>query len=124
MTNFEYILSNLSDRDFSNLISGNLNETSFLTKIDVAFGKWRDSLAGIKGNMYYIDDPNHQPNVFTTPVFHFYRGAYPKDMRHFTNKSIGTAQAGEYNKYAMPRKETLSIEIWLSKPYNSEEWKD
>lgn len=124
MTNFEYILKNLSERDIANIVLDNAS-SGFSLKIFMAFENWRENLAGVKGNMYYINDPEHQPNVFATSVLHFYEGVRPKDKQSHKNKAIGSAKdCKEYNKYSMPRTDILSMEIWLTKQYNPKEWEN
>ena len=124
MTNFEYILKNISERDLASVVTDE-TRTCFLLKSYNAFDNWRENLAGVGGNMYYVDDSEHQPNVFATPTLHFYEGVRPKNYNHSHNKKIGEVrECSEYNKYAMPRTETLSMEIWLTKQYNPKEWTD
>ena len=126
MTNFEYIINKMNERDLALFIECVFScfiktEGTFAEKCYNAFTNWRESLAGCSGNMYFIDDEEHQPNVFQTANLHFYKGTRAE------HKKMPIAEIGNSkncNKYAIPRKTNLSIQIWLSKQYNPTEWED
>lgn len=124
MTNFEYILKNMSERDLAAAVIGETSP-SFLAKIRTAFYNWQSNLAGVGGNMHFVDDPEHQPNVFTISNLYFYSGIRSEYRGSANCKELGHAKNCKgYNKYAMPRTNVLSMEIWLTKQYNPKEWTD
>ena len=78
MTNFEYIMNKMTDRDLADFIECGFfamgNGSSLGEKAYNAYEKWANNLNGCCGNMYFIDDTEHQPNVFQTADLHFYKG--------------------------------------------------
>ena len=78
MTNFEYIMNKMTDRDLADFIECGFfamgNDSSLGEKAYNAYEKWANNLNGCGGNMYFIDDTEHQPNVFQTTDLHFYKG--------------------------------------------------
>ena len=121
MTNFEYIINKMNERDLALFIECGFScfikaEGTFAEKCYDAFTNWRESLAGCGGNMYFIDDEEHQPNVFAESFLHLYKGKRKdKGQEKFSD-------SGKCNKYVSPRPDTLSIQVWLSKQYNPNEW--
>ena len=125
MTNFEYIMNKMTDRDLADFIEHGFfamgSGSPLGKKAYNAYDKWANNLNGCGGNMYFIDDTEHQPNVFQTADLHFYEGTRAE------HKKMRVAEIGNSkncNKYAMPRKTNLSIQVWLSKQYNPIEWED
>lgn len=130
MTNFEYIMNKMTDRDLADFIECGFfamgNGSSLGEKAYNAYEKWANNLNGCGGNMYFIDDTEHQPNVFQTANLHFYKGTRAEHKKtpiaEIDNLKIGNSK--NCDKYAMPRKTNLSIQVWLSKQYNPTEWED
>lgn len=127
MTNFEYIISKLTDVELADLIFYNFYATgrhsAFGQKAYRAYSKWANALVGCNGNMYFIDDTEHQPNVFQTSYLHFFKGTREQYNKKLTSTSEIT-NSKNCNKYAIPRKTALSMQVWLSKQYNPDEWTD
>ena len=120
MTNFEYIINRMNEKDLALFIECGFScfikaEGTFTEKCYDAFTNWRESLAGCGGNMYFVDDKEHQPNVFAESFVHLYRGKRKGENEKFSDSN-------KCNKYVLPRKDNLSIQIWLSKQYNQTEW--
>ena len=121
MTNFEYIISKMNERDLALFIECGFScfikaEGTFAEKCYNAFTNWRESLAGCRGNMYFVDDKEHQPNVFAESFLHLHKGKRKdKGQEKFSDSE-------KCNKYVSPRPDTLSIQVWLSKQYNPNEW--
>ena len=122
MTNFEYIINKMNERDLALFIECGFScfikaEGTFAEKCYNAFTNWRESLAGgYIGNMYFIDDKEHQPNVFAESFLHLYKGK--RKSKEYKKLS----DSKKCNKYVSPRSDALSIQVWLSKQYNSNEW--
>ena len=102
MTNFEYIMNKMTDRDLADFIECGFfamgNGSSLSEKAYNAYEKWANNLNGCGGNMYFIDDTEHQPNVFQTADLHFYKGTRAE------HKKMRVAEIGNSkncNKYAM-----------------------
>ena len=130
MTNFEYIMNKMTDRDLADFVEHGFfamgSGSPLGKKAYNAYDKWANNLNGCGGNMYFIDDTEHQPNVFQTADLHFYKGTRAEHKKtpiaEIGNLKIGNSK--NCNKYAMPRKTNLSIQVWLSKQYNPTEWED
>lgn len=127
MTNFEYIIRKLTDVELANLIFNNYlpvgKRSAFGDKVYCAYLKWANALTGRRGNMYFVDDTEHQPSVFQTAYLHFFKGTREQYDRGETSTSE-FANSKNCNKYATPRETTLSMQVWLSKQYNPDEWTD
>lgn len=121
MTNFEYIINRMNERDLAFFIEGGFSrfmeaDGTFAEECYNAFTNWRESLVGCDGNMYFVDDEEHQQNVFAESFLHLYKGKR-KDKKY---EKFSDSQ--KCNKYVSPRTALLSIQVWLSKLYNSNEW--
>lgn len=106
MTNFEYIMSKMTDRNFADIFcDGNFiyDEDTFGYQIWIAFENWRNSIGNPTGNSYTPSKGELQPNPF-------------KWEKSKNNDTDEWEQTG--------RKDSLSFQVWLSKPYNSEEWSE
>lgn len=116
MTNYEYIISQMTDVKLAQLIhSVYAPVPDFVWKIIAAHDKWAGSLKRNQGNMYYIEEPSEEnPSVFNNSFLNYYNNK--KDM-----VKIGNSE----NMYIVaPRADALSMQVWLSKQYNEDEWKD
>ena len=121
MTNFEYIINKINERDLAFFIECSFSafieaEGTFAEKCHNAFTNWRENLAGYNGNMYFVDDEECQQNAFAESFLHLYKGKR-KDKKYEK-----FSDSKKCNKYISPRPDTLSIQIWLSKQYNPNEW--
>ena len=60
MTNFEYIMNKMTDRDLADFIKCGFfatgNGSSLGEKAYNAYEKWANNLNGCGGNMYFIDE--------------------------------------------------------------------
>lgn len=125
MTNLDYIMQNLTERDVATLIESEMkclpNPGSLLARrAYLAFERWRNSLSENHTQVFYVDDEhNLQPSVFATSRFYFHAGtsADLKDAGYYGHSEDGVC------KFAIPRKDSLSIQVWLSKQYNPNEWR-
>jgi len=122
MTNFEHIMQNMSERDMADCLdaAGCFNSVGFpngdiFRKAVKAFEKWRKSL-GRQSMYYHIDNRKKQPSCFTRDYFEFVK----RDKAH-GNELVSIGNSTNTN-YAMPRERQLSVQVWLSKQYKSEEW--
>ena len=111
MTNFDYIMSKMTERNFADIFcNGSLhfNKEKFGKKIYTAFKNWQMSLSktqnySFENYSFSLLNEDKIPNVF------FSRLVYNKDTGNW--EDIG-------------RKDNLSFQVWLSKQYNPEEWSD
>lgn len=105
MTNFEYIMSKMTERNFSDIFC-NPNNMVFDNKtlgdqIETAFTKWKQSLESRAIYVNVIGWREYKSSVFN-------RG----DNTYYTFPQLR-------DKF---RKTSLSFQVWLSRQYNSEEW--
>lgn len=127
MTNLDYIMQNLTERDVATLMEREIeclpNPGSLLTqRACLAFERWRNSLSENHTKVFYIgDEHNFQPSVFATNYFIFYTGI-STDLKD-GNRYCGCSDNRDCSKFAIPRKDSLSIQVWLSKQYNPDEWR-
>lgn len=129
MTNLDYIMQNMTERDVVDFVLGNNYALSkdvgeLAEKAYHAFSTWASNIAGCAGNMYFIDDVEHQPNVYNTEIYYFYKGTRD-EYRHLKGYDVikcEIANSKNCNAYAIPRAESLSMQVWLSKQYNADEW--
>lgn len=109
MTNAEYILTKMSDRDLACVLQfwfGRTNETEFIRKVRAAKRRWADSASENKGNMakglhgktYIGSDPS---------VWSFESWKYPDG----TWRNSG-------------RTEMVSWQVWLSEQYDPNDWRE
>lgn len=125
MTNLDYIMQNLTERDIAAFVEGQINcmpnpGSPLARRAHLAFRRWRYSLSENQTQAFYVDDEHKlQPSVFATSRFYFYAGASSnlKDTYGY----YGCSENGVC-KFAIPRKDGLSIQVWLSKQYNPNEW--
>lgn len=122
MTNFEYIIQNMTERDMADCLdaAGCFNSVGFpngdiFRKAVKAFEKHRKNL-GLLSMYYHIDNRKKQPNCFTCDYFEFVKRDKTRE-----NELVSVGDSTNAN-YAMPRERQLSIQVWLSKQYKSEEW--
>lgn len=105
MTNFDYIMSKMTDRNFADIFcDGNFiyDEETFGYQINKAFQKWRHSLGGYS---IYFGTYDCRGNKIKFSVF---------EKASYTYCTIR-------DKF---RKNNLSFQVWLGKQYNPEEWRD
>lgn len=125
MTNLDYIMQSLTERDIATFIEEQINcmpnpGSLLARRACLAFKRWRYSLSENQTQGFYVDDEhNLQPSVFATNRFYFYAGTSTDPKK--TNGYCGCSEDREF-KYAIPRKDGLSIQVWLSKQYNPDEW--
>lgn len=111
MTNFEYIMKNMTERDVAAFLWDNCFSTTELAdKAYDAFQNWCDSLCTYTGSKYYLDDETKRPNPFTTSMYRYFKNG----------KCVGTSK--ELPNIASPRKTELAIQVWLTKQYDPKEW--
>lgn len=125
MTNLDYIMQSLTERDIATFIEEQINcipkpGSLLARRACLAFKRWRYSLSENQTQDFYVDDEhNLQPSVFATNRFYFYAGTS-------TNPKYALGYYGRSGdgvcKFAIPRKDGLSIQVWLSKQYNPDEW--
>lgn len=107
MTNAEYIISKLSDRDMAMLFTGMYNYCSsrssgFVKEIGSAFRKWRANTYHASKNFFNTNDPEEErPSVFE----------WSRVKRDDKWGSFGY------------RTESVAFQVWLTMQYNEEEWK-
>lgn len=115
MTNMEYIMQNMTERELAELIVGNLIyyecDSAIATRAGDAFNTWRENLCKYHGNVYHTDDATKRPSVYATSLFHYYK----------EDRYIGTSAS---MNVVMPRSDVVSFQVWLSKQHNANEWNE
>lgn len=125
MTNLDYIMQSLTERDIATFIEEQINcmpkpGSLLIRRAYLAFRRWRYSLSENQTHSFFIDDEHiQQPSVFATNRFCFYTGT-STDSKYMSNY-CGCSE-DRVAKFAIPRKDGLSIQVWLSKQYNPDEW--
>ena len=80
MTNLDYIMQSLTERDIATFIEEQINcmpnpGSLLARRACLAFKRWRYSLSENQTQGFYVDDEhNLQPSVFATNRFYFYAG--------------------------------------------------
>lgn len=105
MTNFEYIINNITERDIAMMIPYSSKSTPFIDKIYEAWEKWALSVSPNAGNMA--------------------KGCKSKKGIIKNNPSIWFWENwrmpnGEWENKGRPR--NVSIQVWLSLQYNPKDW--
>lgn len=109
MTNMEYILNNLSDRDLALIFASSyITKGVFGDKVIRAFHRWSESFTKNKGNYAWDDEKNERrtgdrlPSIWNWEVWH-----YPNDVRKYEGRT-----------------RSVSFQVWLNHQYNPTEWED
>lgn len=127
MTNLDYIMQNLTERDIAAFVEEQINYmpnpgSLLIRRAYLAFRRWRCSLSENQTQAFFIDDEHiQQPSVFATNRFIFYTGT-SADLKD-GNRYCDCSDNRDCSKFAIPRKDSLSIQVWLSKQYNPDEWR-
>lgn len=108
MTNFEYIISHLTERDIATILPYSFSEekTPFINKIYKAWEKWALSFSPNTGNMAKGSSVNNKETIKNNPSIWFWEEWFMPD---------GT-------KEKKGRTRNVSIQVWLSLQYNSKDW--
>lgn len=106
MTNFEYIINNLTEKDIVSMVfSHGFDKSEFVDKIYDVWQKWAESFSPNTGNMA--------------------KGCFGSKDIIENNPSIWL-----FEKWAMPdgswkrkgRTSSVSMQVWLSLQYNPKDW--
>ena len=107
MTNYEYIINNLTERNLTELfINGSMfYKEKFNESVQIAFRNW------MKNNDK--TGRNYEKNYKDIKKNHSIFGSYEKIYNEETDKWI-----------TYGRTRNLKFQLWLSLQYNKKEWKD
>lgn len=105
MTNFEYIINNITERDVAMMLPYSSNRTPFIDKIYEVWEKWALSFSPNTGNMAK-DSICGKETIKNNPSIWFWEKWFMPD---------GTKE----NK---GRTQSVSVQVWLSLQYNPKDW--
>ena len=110
MTNFEYIINHLTERDIVKIVSysfDSFDETLFTNKIYEAWEKWALSVSPNTGNMAKGSICGEE-TIKNNPSIWFWEKWF---MPNGTKENKG-------------RTRSVSIQVWLSLQYNPKDWEE
>lgn len=111
MTNFEYIIAHLTERDIAMIITESTSlkwqDDTFIHKIYQAWEKWALSFSPNSGNMAKGCPVRKNEIIKNDPSIWFWEKWFMPD-NSIANKG---------------RTNTVSMQVWLSLQYNPENWK-
>ena len=105
MTNFEYIINHLTEKDIATILPYSSDETHFINKIYEAWEKWALSFSPNIGNMAKGSICGKEI-IKNNPSIWFWEKWFMPD-RTIENKG---------------RTRSVSIQVWLSLQYNPKDW--
>ena len=106
MTNFEYIINNLTEKDIAIMFPYSSGRTPFIDKVYEAWEKWALSFSPNIGNMAKGSSVGNKKTIKNNPSIWFWEQWFMPD---------GTIE----NK---GRTQSVSIQVWLSLQYNPKDW--